>query len=178
MLRLFEVNSSRGDLSDADVQLAKIVIRFIILWLKLQRFFELAFRRLQFSQPHKVDGKIHARAGRVRLQAHSLLQVRRRLGVLRLRGVDQAKKFLNLEAFGNLAQQRFQRHGSFWKPPGLVISHRSLELAVQALARASSGTLRLHPGRKSEKCETQQAESWNHDSGILASRAELAEPSA
>src|ERR1700730_9612563 len=92
-LRLFQVSSSYADLSSTDVKFAKIVIRVIVLGLQLQRFLELGFGQLQFSQPHKVDRKIHARARQIRLQPNGLLQVRGSFIVLRLRGVDQAKQF-------------------------------------------------------------------------------------
>src|SRR6266478_846225 len=102
-LGLLQIRSGRGDLSASDVQLAKVVIGVVIPGLELKRFLELLFGKGKFFPAREVSGQIRSGRSRVRLQAHSLFQVRGGLGILRLRGIDQSQQFVNLEAFRNLA---------------------------------------------------------------------------
>jgi hypothetical protein len=54
--------------------------------------------------------------------------------VLRLRGIDQAQEFVDIEAGGNLAQQAFQFDCSLSEAARFVLSYSGLEFAVEMLA--------------------------------------------
>ena len=57
VLRLLKIRSGCSDLPGPDVELAEIVIGFVVLWLEVQSFLELCFCRRQFSQADEVDGE-------------------------------------------------------------------------------------------------------------------------
>ncbi len=100
---MFEIRRGGSNFSGTHVELAEVVVGVVVLRLELQRLFELGFSKRGLFPPRQVGGQVRSGRRGVRFQAHGLLKVRGGFGVLRLRGVHQSQKLVNLEAFRNLA---------------------------------------------------------------------------
>ena len=84
--------------------------------------------QIDFPDADQVGGEVGSGRGGVRLQANCLLEMRIGFRVLRLRGIDHAEEFVDVEALGNLAQKAFELLGSFGEVAGVVIREGGLKL--------------------------------------------------
>ena len=78
------------------------------------------------------------------------------LGVLGLGRIDQAEKFVDLEALRNARQQLFQLDGGFREMAGVVLGYGGLELPVEIVGwrlrlRGSTRWQRQRPRQKHQR---------------------------
>ena len=88
---------------------------------------------------------------RIGFQAHGLLQVLAGFRVLRLRGVDQPEEFVDFKAFRATSRTRLSSWaGGLGEVASVVLRHRCLEFAIEALAglTACCATKHAHRARK------------------------------
>ncbi len=124
-----------------------------IFGFELCRFAELLFGGAEFSEARQIGGQVGARLGGIGVEAHGFFEVLVGLGVLGLGRVDQAKKFVDLEALRNAWQQLFQLDGGFGEVAGVVLGYGGLELPVEIVVWRLSlrGTTRWQRQRPRQK---------------------------
>jgi len=68
---------------------------------------------------------------RIRFQMNGRQQLFDSFRILRLRGVNEAKEFVEVKAVGRRGKQFFEKRGGFWIVAGLVLADGELELAIE-----------------------------------------------
>ena len=128
-----------------DVKLAQIVVGVEVFRFELNRLPEFHSCQFRLSQAHQVGRQVGSGGCGIRLQAHCLLQVRAGFRVLRLRGIDQAQEFVDIEAFGDFAHQASSRWAASGEMARFVLRHGGLEFTVQVRSLSLGGHRRRDP---------------------------------
>lgn len=167
-LRALEIGDGFPEFAGAGVEFAEIVIGVVGVGFEGEGLFELRLGKVGLAEVEKIVAEIGARGGGIGLEAHGLFEVIVGLVVERLRGVDEAEEFVDLEALGELREELFELGGGFGVMAGFVLGDSGLEFLVEIFL-LSDGNARLRSaGEKSQESGGHKRSPDSHDGIMVA----------